>query len=402
MGLLDLLQLSGTALTGHRLRTLLSLLGVAIGVAAVVLLTSLGEGARRYVIGQFEELGADLLIVIPGKTETAGALPGIGKPPHDLTLLDAEAIARRVPQVRLVVPVVAGTETVSSRDRSRKVFVIGATSDFLQVRRLRVATGSFLPPLEAERAMPVVVLGDTVARELFGHPEQAVGEVVRVGDWRLRVLGVLAARGTHMGMDTGDLVVMPVGLGMKMFDRRSLFRVLCDVQPGASLERARDNVLSLLRERHDGEEDVTALTQDALVGSFSAILTALTAALAGIAAISLTVAGLGIMNVMLVSVSERTAEVGLLKALGATSGQVQAVFLTEAVLLSTAGGVVGLAFALATVTVVGWVYPGFSLWPPAWAIAAALLISMGAGVVFGVLPARRATRLDPVAALGRR
>ncbi len=400
MSLFDLLSFASTALLRQRLRTALSLLGVAIGVGAVVLLTSLGEGARRYVTGQFEELGTNLLIVIPGKTETSGALPGIGKAPNDLTLDDAEALRRRVPQVRRIVPVVVGPETVSRAGRERQVIVIGATHEFLDVRKLKIASGRFLPPIDPQRSQPIAVIGDTVAKELFPG-ESPLGKVLRVADWRIRVVGVLADRGTHMGLDTDQLVLIPVGTGIRLFDRSSLFRILVEVQAQPEMEAAKEGVRRVLKERHDDEEDVTLLTQDSVMSSFSSILGALTAALAGIAAISLSVAGLGIMNVMLVSVSERTAEIGLLKALGATSGQVLGIFLAEAVLLSSAGGLVGLSGALIVLEVVELAYPGFPLSAPWWAVLAALGVSVGAGALFGVLPARRATRLDPVAALGK-
>ena len=398
MSLLDLLGFALTALTRQRLRSLLSLLGVAIGVGAVVLLTSLGEGARRYVTGQFESLGTNLVIVIPGKTETQGALPGIGGAPNDLTIDDARALRRRLPQVNRVVPVVVGPETVSRRERQRQVVVIGATHEFLQVRRLALGQGSFLPELDEERSLPVTVLGATLARELFPD-QQAVGQVVRIGGWRMRVLGVLAAGGTKVGIDTDELAIVPVGTALKMFNRSSLFRILLDVQAHAAIDGVVAQTEAILKERHDGDEDVTVLTQDSVLGSFAAILSALTVAVAGIAAISLTVAGIGIMNVMLVSVSERTAEVGLLKALGATHRQVLSVFLAESILLSSAGGALGLAGSLSVTLVVRLTYPAFDLTPPTWAVVAALVVSVGSGALFGVLPARRATQLDPVEAL---
>ena len=396
----DLIRFAAAALLGHRLRTALSLLGVAIGVAAVVLLTALGEGARGYVVGQFESLGTNLLIVIPGKTETAGALPGIGGAPNDLTLQDAQAILRQVPEARRVVPVVVGTESVSHQERRRSVMIMGSTSEFLEVRRLEVGSGSFLPPLEAGRSMPVVVIGAAVARELFPG-ENPLGGRVRIGDWRFRVIGVLASKGTQLGVDMDEVVVIPVGTAMRMFDRTSLFRILIDVPSHAELEPAQRKVIRLLADRHQ-EEDVTVITQDSVLGAFSTILMALTAAVAGIAAISLTVAGIGIMNVMLVSVSERTSEVGLLKALGATDRQVLGAFLTEAVLLAAAGGVVGLLFSTAVTLAISWAYPAFPVRPPWWAVTAALVVSALFGAVFGVLPARRATRLDPVTALSKR
>jgi putative ABC transport system permease protein len=396
----DLVGFAIRALRGHRLRTGLSLLGVAIGVAAVLTLTALGEGARRYVVGQFASIGTNLVIVVPGKTETTGGMPGVGGVPHDLTLEDARAVLRGVPEIEKAAPMVMGTETVAFEERRRQVGLVGSTHEALEVRRLRLARGRFLPPLEWDRGSPVAVLGQKAAEELFPG-QDPLGRVVRIGDWRMRVIGVLAPRGHQLGVDMDDVVIVPVATAMKMLNRSSIFRLLLQVRTHADLDRAKQRVVRLLAERH-GEEDVTAITQDAVLSAFTSILDALTMALAGIAAVSLAVAGVGIMNVMLVSVSERSREVGLLKALGAGRGQILAAFLTEAALISSAGGLLGLALGWAAVGVLVAVYPALPAEPPLWAVAAALTLSLAVGVVFGVLPARRAARLDPVAALGGR
>lgn len=396
----EVLAFSGGALSGHRLRSLLSLTGVAVGIAAVVLLTALGEGARRYVLDQFARIGSDFIGVLPGKVETTGAIPGLGGAPNDLTLADAQALRRALPEVRHVAPVVVGTETVAWGGHARQVLVAGVTAEFLEVRRLELGRGRFLPPLEMERGAPVVVLGAKTARELFGAADP-VAAVVRVGDRRCRVLGVLAVRGQQMGMNMDDVALLPVATAMQMFNRTSLFRILIQGQPGADLERIKKRALAVLVERH-GEEDVTLMTEDAVLASLSAIFTALTLALAAIAAISLGVAGVGIMNVMLVAVAERTAEIGLLRAVGASRRQILACFLAESALLSTTGGLVGLAAGwLGTRLLVG-IWPALPASPPAWAVVAALVLSVAVGAFFGWLPARRATRLDPVEALARR
>ncbi|HET7294355.1 MAG TPA: ABC transporter permease [Vicinamibacteria bacterium] len=400
MRTLDVLGFAGRALRGHRLRTALSLLGVAIGVAAVVTLTALGEGARRYVLGQFAAVGTNMVVVLPGRTETTGAMPGFGGVPQDLTLEDAVAVSRGVPEVDKVAPMVVGTETVAFGERRRQVALFGATHEALEVRRLAVAQGRFLPPLPWDRGAPVAVLGARLARELF--PARAsVGQVVRVGDWRMRVIGVLEPRGQQLGIDMDDVVVVPVATAMKMLNRSGLFRLVLQARSHADLERAKTAVLRLLTERH-GEEDVTVITQDAVVSAFSSILGALTMALSGIAAVSLAVAGVGIMNVMLVSVSERTREVGLLKALGAERRHILAAFLAEAILISSAGGLLGVGLGWAAVLLLVAIYPALPASPPLWAVAAAFSLSVGVGAVFGVLPARRATRLDPVSALAGR
>jgi putative ABC transport system permease protein len=400
MSFFDLFKFALTALKKRRLRTSLSLLGVAIGIAAVVMLTALGEGARRYVINQFTSLGTNLLIVIPGKTETTGAMPGLGGTPHDLTLGDAEVILREVHSVEAVAPVTMNTESVAHLDRRRQVPVIGSTHELLEVRKLRMGLGQFLPPSEMDRGTSVVVLGMTVARELFPG-QNPLGQVVRIGDWRMRVIGVLGRRGVQLGVDMDDVVIIPVATAMRMFNKSSLFRILVQVRAHTELDPTAADVTKVLKARH-GEEDFTCVTQDSVVATFSSILTVLTLALSGIAGISLSVAGIGIMNVMLVSVSERTGEVGLLKAVGVRRHQILAVFLTEAILLGAAGGILGLAVGWGGVGVLVSIYPTLPATPPRWAVAAALLVSMGVGTLFGVLPAHRASRLDPVAALSRR
>ncbi len=396
----DLLGFAIGALSGHGLRTALSMLGVAIGIAAVIVLTALGEGARRYVIDEFASLGTNLLIVLPGRTETTGGIPGFGGVPNDLTLADAEALRRRVPQARLMTAVSMGAETVSYRQRSRQVPVLGTTHEFLEVREVKMSRGRFLPEQDWDRGSPVVVIGPKLASELF-VAENPIGSIVRIGDFRMRVIGILERQGIRLGVDMDEVAVVPVATGMRIFNRSSLFRILIKVPSTTDLDIAAERVRAVIVDRHQ-EEDVTLITQDAVISTFSEILGVLTLAIAGIGAISLSVAGVGIMNVMLVSVSERTEEIGLLKAVGVQPRQILAAFITEAILLSTAGGVLGLVAGWITVRIIVGFFPMVPASPPDWAVAAALAISVGVGTLFGALPARRATRLDPVAALAGR
>jgi len=396
----DLLAFATTAIRGHRVRTGLTLTGVAIGVAAVIVLTALGEGARRYVMGQFESLGSTMLAVIPGRTETTGGAAFISVTTRDLTLADAQALARRVPGVEKMAPMAMGSETVAHGDRSRQVAVVGSTSDFLTVRRLTLARGRFLPEEDIRRGTPVTVLGNVTARELFPN-DDPLGKVVRVGAVRARVIGILAPHGTQLGMNLDEVAIVPVARAMRMFNRRSLFRILLDVRAHADLETAKEHVVAVMKERH-GEEDVTVVTQDAVMSSFGKILRALTLAVAAIAAISLGVAGIGIMNVMLVSVAERTFEVELLRSFGAGRTQIAGVFLAEAALLSLAGGLIGLVVGLAGVWALVIMYPALPASAPLWAVASSLALALAMGIGFGIAPARRAARLDPVSALGRK
>ncbi len=396
----DAVRFAATALWGHRLRTLLSIAGLTVGIAAVVTLTALGEGARRYVLREFSSLGSNLLIVVPGRVETTGAVP-FGGVVHDLTLEDLEAIQTRLPRVRRAAPASMGTETVRYAGRGRSAAVIGTTADFVAVRKLpAMAAGRFLSPGDVHQGGMEVVLGVRVAQELFGS-ESPLGRVVRIGDWRFRVVGVLHSKGRSVGLDMDDLVMVPVQTGMTMLNRHGLFRILIEVRSHSEMAEARRDLLALLAERHRAE-DVTVISQDAVLTSLGSILGVLTMALAGIASVSLVVAGVGVMNVMLVSVTERRAEIGLLKALGAGRAEILGVFLTEAVLLSMVGGLAGLAVGALAVRAFVVYFPTFPAAPPLWAILAAEVVSLLVGVGFGLWPAQRAARQDAIAALARR
>jgi putative ABC transport system permease protein len=399
MRVFDLILFAVGALVGHRLRTVLSIAGVAVGIGAVVALTALGEGARRYVTGEFEALGANILIVIPGKVETTGAMP-FGGVAHDLTLDDVRAMRGRLSSALRIAPLAMGTETIRYGGLSRSLPVVGTTSEFREVRRVTMGAGRFLPPGDLDQGGNQVVLGITASEELFGT-SNPLGRVVRIGEWRFRVIGVMAPRGRGLGFDFDDLVIVPVRTNLAMFNKTTLFRVFVEVARADAMRDAETQILTLMTERHR-VEDVTVIAQDSVLESFSSILGAMTLALAGIASVSLAVAGIGIMNVMLVSVSERRTEIGLLRALGAGRIQILSVFLVEAVLLSGIGGGVGLVLGLAAVKAFIEIYPSFPATPPLWAIAAAVGMSLGVGAVFGVWPARDAVRLDPVQSLARR
>jgi putative ABC transport system permease protein len=389
------------AMTGHRARTWLTLLAMGLGTAAVVLLSALGEGARRYVSDEFTQLGTHLLIVLPGRNETTGGPPPLlGETPRDLTLDDAIALTRSR-LVKRMAPVAVGSAPVSHGSREREVTILGSTAEFQPIRHIELSGGRFLPPGDPERGRPVAVLGETLAKELFDN-KIALGQWVRIGDRRFRVVGLLDSAGISLGTDLGDLAIIPVASAQALFDSPALFRILVQARSRGALEPAEEAIRSILRERHEGEDDVTIITQDAMLATFDEILNALTLAVTGIAAISLMVAGVLVMNVMLVSVSQRTAEIGLLKALGAARRQILGLFLTEALLLAGAGTIGGLAIALGSVYMFNAQIAAFKLVVPLWALAAAVGVSVGTGLLFGLLPALRASRLDPVAALAGR
>src|SRR5688572_1536826 len=391
------------SLQRYPLRTAMMLLAIAIGVAAVVLLTAVGEGARRYVTGQFSSLGTQLLIVLPGRAETAGGgIQGllVGETARELTLDDTLAIARS-PQVAQVTPLVLGAGTVSWGARERDITVLGTSASMLPIQHWLMGEGRFLPPGDLDVAEPVCVLGATVAGELFAS-RSPLGEWLRIGDTRCRVLGTLAEQGMAGGFDVDETVIMPVASAQQIFNTSAVFRILVEANGRDTVQAARRDIIAIVKARHAGEEDITVITQDALVATFDAIFNMITAGLAAIAAISLVVAGVLIMNVMLVAVSQRTAEIGLLKAVGARKRQILALFLTEAACLSLLGAIAGVAIGAAGVWLMRAAFPVLDFAAPAWASLSAVGVAIASGLVFGILPARRAAALDPVNALMQR
>jgi putative ABC transport system permease protein len=397
----DVLRFGAGALSGYPTRTLLMLLAMAIGVASVVLLVALGEGARRYVTREFVSLGTHLLIVLPGRAETTGGPPPLlGETPRELTLDDARAL-RRSRAIRRVAPISVGSAPVSHRELSREATILGSTSELRDVRDLSMAQGRFLPEGDMRRGEAVCVLGAGIKRELFGN-RSALGQWVRIGDRRLRVIGVMAPKGQSIGLNMEEVVVVPVATAQALFNTSGLFRILIQAKSRDMIGKGKEAVVRIIRERHEGEDDVTVITQDALLSTFDRIFRALTLTVAGIAAVSLGVAGVLIMNVMLIAVSQRTAEIGLLKAVGASGRQILGLFLIESGLLSLAGAALGMVAATAGMALMARMFPSFPLAMPLWAVAAAVVVSLLTGLLFGVLPARRAAALDPVIALSRR
>ncbi len=396
----DALAFSLRNLHRHGLRSALIVLAMAVGVAAIVSLTALGDGARRFVVGEFASLGSNILIVVPGKNDTTGGSPPMsGEVARDLTLRDAQALLRD-PLIARVAPVILGASNFSNGSREREVTVVGSNAAFATVRSVRMAQGRFIPIMDWDRTAPVVAIGKTIAHELFGSG-RSLGELIRIGDRRFRVIGIIASSGQSLGLNMDEVAVIPVASAQNLFNRRSLFRILIQARGQEQIAPAKQRIIDILRRRHEGEEDVTVISQDAVVATFDNLFSALTAALAGIATISILVAGILIMNVTLVAVSQRTGEIGLLKALGATAANIRNLILIEAVLLSMAGAGFGLAGGYALVAAGAWVYPDLPLAIPLWAAASALIVALGAGIVFALVPARKAARLDPVQALTR-
>ncbi|EED34124.1 macrolide export ATP-binding/permease protein MacB [Luminiphilus syltensis NOR5-1B] len=398
----DVMGFATKALLGYPVRTGLMLVAMAIGVGSVLVLTALGEGARGYVTGEFASLGTNMVIVLPGRSETGGMNPGamFGDTPRDLTLGDASALERS-PRVQRVAPLNVGSVSVSYGARSRDVVMLGSTHALLPIRHWRMAQGRFLPLSDIDRALPVAVLGENLRDELFAA-EPALGQWIRIADRRFRVIGILASSGQSIGVDTAETIIVPVAAAQQLLNTQSLFRILVEARSREGIEPVKGFVENTIAARHQGERDVTVTTQDAVLSTFDEILSALTIAVGGIAGISLAVAGILIMNVMLVAISERTAEIGLLKAIGATSRQIILFILVEASLLALFGALIGLALGHAGAWAIRLGFPTLPAYPPWWVVFTVVLVAVLTAVIFSLFPARSAAKLNPVLALSRR
>jgi len=396
----DLIFLAFSTLVRYPLRTLMLLIATSIGVMAVILLTAVGEGARDYITGEFRDMGTNLLIVIPGKNETSGGGSPVdlaGVAPRDLTVEDAISL-RQIEAIKNIAPIVIGETPAQFNGLERSVPIIGTTPSFLAVRKWEMATGNFLPGVTLDRSPPVCVIGKEVESELFGK-NKAIGQWLRVGDRRCRVTGIIGTEGRAVGIDAQKVVVMPVSLATALFNRPSLFRIGIEARNTWEMEQIKKDIIRIIKKRHQGKEDITVIRQDSVMKSFDNIFDVLTMALGSIASISLFVAGILIMNVMLVAVSQRQAEIGLLKAIGAKNNQINQLFITEAIILSGSGALLGLVLGHTVTQILKVAFPTFNFLPPLWASFVSLLVALISGVVFGLLPARRAAKLDPVIAL---
>jgi putative ABC transport system permease protein len=394
---LELLRLATRAVLLHRLRSVLSALGIAIGIASVVILTSIGEGTRRYLLAQFTQFGTNLLAINPGKAKTVG-IPGVlGGTTHKLTLDDAVALTR-VPGVVAGVPLATGTARVEANARGRSVVIYGVTPEVPLVWRWGLRQGVFWPAGDPRRGPPLAVLGVTLKRELFGEANP-LGRFVRIGGTRFRVVGLMAPKGRMLGFDLDDAAFIPVARAMKLFNVDELSEIDLLYDNARLAERVAAAARALLTERHDGEEDFTLVTQAAMLEVFGNVMDVITMSVGAIAGISLLVGAVGILTMMWIAVGERTAEIGLLRSIGATRAQVHLIFLSEAAILATFGGLAGLAGGLGLCTLLRAAAPGLPVATPPEFVVAAVLVSLATGLVSGLLPARRAASLDPIEAL---
>jgi len=393
----DSIHLALRAITAHRLRSFLTLLGIAVGIAAVILLTSIGEGIHRFVLSEFTQFGTNLVSIAPGKVKTSGPAPtGIPTSVRPLTLDDARAL-RRLPHITAMSATVWGNTEVKGNGRLRRTTVSGVTSEMLKVYSIKVRSGQFLPPEDTENARAFVVLGAKLKSELFGS-ENALGARLTVGNLQFRVIGVLEAKGQFLGIDLDDAAYIPIARSLELYNRDGLMQIELSYAEGMPVSRISAAIVDTLKARH-GREDFTITTQEDMLRTLSNILDVLTMAVGALGSISLLVGGVGIVTIMTIAVTERTSEIGLLVALGAPRRTILGLFLGEAVVLSALGGAVGLALGFGLAQMLHLLVPALPVHTPISFVLFAELVAVVIGLLAGVLPARRAARLDPVDAL---
>ena len=375
----DLFHFAMGAILGHRQRSLLSMLGIAIGIAAVVLLTSMGEGTHRFISAEFSQFGTHIIAINPGKAETFG-IPGMmGGTTQKLTIDDAVAL-RRVQGVDRIVPIVFGQGRVEGGGRARSIMIFGVTSEMPALWKFDVGIGQFLPEGDWRRESQVCVLGAKVARELFVD-QNPLGKFVRVADRRLRVIGVMAPRGAIFGQDIDDVAYVPAATALELFNRDELSEIDLEYSEAAPTARVVRDVKRILTERHGGREDYTLNTQEEMLSVMGGVMDVITMAVGAIGGISLLVGAVGILTMMWISVGERTGEIGLMKALGATSSNILRVFMAEAFVLGLLGGAFGVVLGLSSVVLIRTFVPDLPLGTPPEFVVAAFVISISTGLL---------------------
>lgn len=396
MRTLDYIRLAASSLQSNRMRSLLTSLGIMVGVAAVVLLTSLGGGVQHYILQQFSQFGAHIIAIVPGKASTLGISGAVISNVRPLTLDDAASL-QTLNGVVTAVPVVQGNLPVEAGKLSRWTVILGVNHQTPQTWKFNIAQGQFLPDEPPEQARNLAVIGHKIKTELF--PDSSpLGKRIRIGQDRFRVIGVMEKKGQILGFDMDDAVYIPVYRSMALFNRESLMEIDLLYLGGWDEANLVKRIKTHLIRRH-GTEDFTINTQSDMLGTLDSILNILKAVIAGLGGISLIVGGVGIFTIMSIAVNERIREIGLLRALGASRQQVTSMFLLEATTLSALGGLSGLVLGLGVAGILQLLFPAMPVHVEWSYVLLAELIAILTGIIAGLLPARRAAALPPIEAL---
>jgi putative ABC transport system permease protein len=396
--MLDIILMSVESIMANKVRSFLTMLGVVIGVASVILLVSLGEGTRQYVQQELMGIGTNLLIITPGKTETTGHAPPQSTTTRKLTYDDALFLKRNAFTLKDVAPVLVGTGKLKYRNRNRNALVLGVTDSFENVRNLHVEIGSFVTEEDVEFHRKFMVIGRTVKKEIFGE-ENPLGKLIMLSGMKFRVVGIMEQKGVSLGFDIDDLIFIPIKTAQDLFDTDKMTEMLAEALNAEMVDIAKEEIIRLLKKRHDNKEDFSVVTQASLLSTLNTILSVLTYVIGAIAGISLVVGGIGIMNIMLVSVQERTREIGIRKAIGAQNRDILKQFLVESTIVSIFGGVIGIVVGAGVAVSIPFFFPVVPVKVSLWSIVLAFSFSGAVGVFFGAFPAQKAAKLNPIDAL---
>ena len=399
MRLKETARLSVESLLAQKLRTALTVLGMVIGVGAVVLLVSLGQGAKNYVLKEFEGLGTNLIVIQPGKSDKKTHFgPPVGAAQRKMTTADVAAIERKALNIKAVSGLILGTVSARHEDSISNITVFGTNEQFPGILSILIGRGEYFSREEDEYRRRVVVIGRNIAEDLFGDDEP-LGRSIKLNESEFKIVGVLAPMGNKVGLNFDELAFIPTQAALKLFNEDKLFGIRATASSREGMDDAVAEISEILKERRDGEEDFTIITQISMMESLNTILSMLTYVLAAIAAISMVVGGIGIMNIMWVSVVERTQEIGIRRAVGARRRDILQQFLAEAISLSVLSGGVGVGGATLLTYALHLFLPSFDMRAPWWIVVPAFLLALLVGIVFGVAPAWRASRIETLDAL---
>jgi putative ABC transport system permease protein len=387
------------ALVENKLRSMLTMLGMIIGVSAVILLVSVGTGAKRYITSEFESLGTNIIIIQPGKTDKKSSMgPPISSSKGKITLADVDAIEKGSQLISAISGVMFGAGTVKNDASTSNINIMGSNEQLQKVFNINIIQGNYISKEDEDSGRRVAVIGWNVKENLFGK-EPALGKLVKVNESEHRVIGVIKPTGDKLGFNVDEMIFIPNRSALRLFNTDHLFGIRAAAKSRASLDDAVKDLTAILKERHNGEEDFTIITQVTMMDSMNTILNMLTYALGAIAFISMLVGGIGIMNIMLVSVTERTREIGIRRAVGARQSDILKQFIIEAVVISVSGGLIGILISLLITYILYFLFPSFDMRPPFWIIPPSFFMSFFTGLIFGVWPARKAARIQTIDAL---
>lgn len=401
MPVIEIFKLSIEALRANKFRTALTMLGMTVGTFAVVLLVSIGQGAKNYIFSEFQGLGSNLIVIQPGRSDQKSPFrPPIGTAKRKMTQLDVTALERRATHLEAVTGLLFGTATAKFEDAVANIEIFGSNEKFPQILTLPVEEGDFFTREEDQFGRRVIVIGANVAKNLFSHISP-LGHEIKLNNSQFRVIGVLLPQGDRLGFNLDDFGFIPTTTALRLFNEDKLFGIRAKASSRSSIDYAVAEIREILTERRDGEEDFTIITQGAMMSTMGTILNMLSYVLGGIASISMLVGGIGIMNIMLINVTERIPEIGIRRAVGARRRDIVHQFLTEAVFLSILSGLMGIVAALSLDTAIFWWNPHFDMRAPWWVAPLAFLLCLVVGILSGFWPARKASMIETLEALRR-